>query len=182
MKRILLTLAVIVVLVFAALAILISTRPAGFSISRSTTIAAPREKVFTQVNDFHLWQDWSPWAKLDPSAETAFEGPASGSGAAFTWSGNAEVGAGRQEIVESVPHDLIRIRLDFSKPTKATNEVLFVFKTEGQGTKVTWTMSGTNNFIGKAFSLVMDCEKLLGPPFEQGLANLKAVSEKPAGS
>jgi len=28
-----------------------------------------------QVNDFHQWDAWSPWAKLDPDAKITFEGP-----------------------------------------------------------------------------------------------------------
>jgi hypothetical protein len=42
---------------------------------------------------------------------------------------------------------------------------------------VTWTMSGKNNFIGKAIGLVMNCDKMVGTQFEQGLANLKSESE-----
>ena len=32
------------------------------------------------------------------------------------------------------------------------------------------------------FSLVMDCEKMVGPDFEKGLASLKAVAEAAGGS
>jgi hypothetical protein len=39
-------------------------------------------------------------------------------------------------------------------------------------------MSGTNNFIGKAFCMFMNMEKIIGPDFEKGLAELKTVAEK----
>jgi hypothetical protein len=38
-------------------------------------------------------------------------------------------------------------------------------------------MRGHNNFIGKAFCLIMNGEKMMGGEMEKGLANLKAVAE-----
>jgi hypothetical protein len=45
------------------------------------------------------------------------------------------------------------------------------------GTKVTWAMDGTNDLMGKAASLSVDMDKLLGADFERGLASLKTVAE-----
>jgi hypothetical protein len=53
----------------------------------------------------------------------------------------------------------------------------FTFKPEGDQTKVTWTMSGKNDFMGKAFGLFMDCDAMVGGDFEKGLANMKAIVE-----
>ena len=55
-----------------------------------------------------------------------------------------------------------------------------VIKAEGDKTKVTWAMYGKNGFVGKAFSLFMDCEKMCGPEFEKGLADLAKVAAAPA--
>jgi len=57
----------ILALVLIVLIIVISTRPSEFNVSRSTTISAPAEIIFAQVNDFHNWEGWSPWVKLDPT-------------------------------------------------------------------------------------------------------------------
>jgi hypothetical protein len=172
-KKILILLAVLVVV----LIVIIATRPATFSVSRSAVIAAPPAVVFAQVNDFRKWDAWSPWAKLDPNSSVTFEGPGAGTGSIMKWSGNKEVGEGRQEIVESQAGKLVLIRLDFVKPFVSTSDTVFRFEPSGSGTLVTWTMSGNNNFTGKAISLVMDCEKMIGPQFETGLASLKRVSE-----
>jgi uncharacterized protein YndB with AHSA1/START domain len=178
LKKILIVLA----LVIGAFAIVVATRPAAFSVSRSTTIAAPPEAVFPHVNDFHKWEAWSPWAKLDPNAKNSFDGPAEGEGAKFSWAGNDKVGVGSMTITESRPSDLVRLRLEFIKPFAGTSTTVFTFQpTEGQ-TVVTWTMSGKNNFIAKAFSMFMDCEKMVGPDFEKGLANLKALAEANPGT
>jgi hypothetical protein len=133
--------------------------------------------VFAQVNDFHKWEAWSPWAKLDPDAKNSFEGPSSGTGSICRWDGDKNVGQGSMTITESRPHDLIRIKLDFLRPFVCTNDVTFNFKPEGDRTAVTWTMAGKNKFMGKAIGLVFDCEKMTGGMFEQGLASMKSVVE-----
>jgi hypothetical protein len=163
--------------ILTALAGFIATRPSEFAVTRSMEMAAPAEAVFAQVNDFHKWESWSPWAKMDPAAKNTFEGPSSGIGAGFKWEGNKDVGAGGMTIVESRPSDLIQIRLEFVKPMKATNLTEFTFAPAGKQTLVTWTMSGRNNFIGKAFGLFVDCDKMIGGQFEKGLASMKAIVE-----
>src|SRR5436309_15413107 len=87
------------------LALVVAMQPSEFRISRSAKMNAPPSAVFAQVNDFHNWDAWSPWTKLDPNAKTTFEGPTSGTGSTFSWSGNDKIGAGRQAIVESVPDE-----------------------------------------------------------------------------
>ncbi len=159
------------------LVIVVSRQPNEFRVTRSAVINAPPEAVFRHVNDFHLWQEWSPWAKRDPNAQSTFEGAPAGEGAKFAWAGNKEVGEGRMLIIESTPHKLIAIRLDFLKPFKATNTAEFKFEPEGSGTKVTWSMFGKNNFMGKLFSLIVNCDKMVGKDFEQGLANMRRVAE-----
>ncbi|WP_133795746.1 SRPBCC family protein [Prosthecobacter fusiformis] len=168
--------------ILAVLAVVIQMRPDDFSITRSATMAAPPQVVFDQVNDLHKWEGWSPWAKLDPDCKETFEGPPAGTGAIFKWSGNNEVGEGIQTIVESRPAELVRMKLEFIRPFAGTNDVDFTFKPEGTGTLVTWSMSGKNNFMSKAVGLVMDCDKMCGDFFVQGLASLKAIVESPAKS
>jgi uncharacterized protein YndB with AHSA1/START domain len=167
------------VLVLIAFSALVSIQPAGFKIVRTATIAAPPEKVFAAVNDFHKWQAWSPWLGLDPNAKSTFEGPAAGPGAKFAWAGNDKVGEGRMEIKDSKPGDHVRIKLDFVKPMEGTSDTEFTFKPTGGGTEVTWTMTGEDGFIGKAARLVMNIDKMVGSDFERGLVKLKAVAEAP---
>lgn len=173
LKKILLVLAALL----AILIIVILNQPDEFSLSRSALMAAPPARVFEHVNDFHKWEEWSPWADLDPDSKVTFEGAESGQGAIFKWSGNHEVGEGSQEIIESKPGELVKIKLVFIKPFAGTSDTEFNFQQAGEGTRVTWTMSGKNDFIGKCISLIMDCETMLGPQFEKGLANLKAKVE-----
>jgi hypothetical protein len=120
-KKILIGIATVVAIVIVGFLLAVSMQPNEFRISRSANMAAPSSAIFAHVNDFHSWDAWSPWAKLDPNAKAEFAGPTSGVRSKFFWSGNDKVGAGEQEIVESKPDELIRIRLDFERPMKATN-------------------------------------------------------------
>ena len=45
------------------------------------------------------------------------------------------------------------------------------------GTQVRWAMNGENGFVGKALSLVMNMDALVGKDFEAGLANLAAAAK-----
>ena len=168
---ILIAFVVIVALILAA------RKPDHFTVTRTGTIAAPASAIFPHVDNLHKWDAWSPWAKLDPNAKNSFEGPESGVGAKMSWAGNNKVGVGSMTISESQPNDYIRFKLEFLKPMKASNTAEFAFKQDGDQTIVTWSMSGTNNLMAKIFGLFMDCDKMVGGQFEQGLAALKSIVE-----
>jgi uncharacterized protein YndB with AHSA1/START domain len=154
----------------------IGTRPESFRIERSAVIGAPPEVVFTLIDDFHQWGRWSPWEKIDPSMQRTFEGPSAGPGARYAWAGNREIGKGRMTILESRPGELVSIRLEFFEPFAATNEARFQLAASGTGTRVGWSMEGKNGFVGKAISLFMDMDEMVGTAFEQGLADLDTAA------
>jgi len=169
---------VAVVIVFAALAAYVATRPAEFRVSRSASFAAPAPAVFVQVNELKKWEAWSPWAKKDPQMKQTYQGPPAGTGAVTSWVGNKDVGEGRMTIVESRPNEMIRFKLEFFEPFAATNSAEFTFKEQGGRTEVSWSMSGQNNFIGKAMGVVFDFDRMIGADFEAGLASLKTLVEE----
>ena len=175
LKKILIGIAAVILL----FVIIVALQPSDFSITRQAKMSAPPAAPFAQVNDFHNWEAWSPWAKLDPAAKNSFDGEPAGKGAKFAWAGNDDVGEGRMEITESQPSELIRIRLEFIKPFAATNATEFTFKPEGEQTLVTWTMSGKNNFMGRAVCMFMNMDKMVGGDFEKGLAAIKQIVETP---
>jgi Polyketide cyclase / dehydrase and lipid transport len=166
--------------IIAIFLIVVALQPADFRITRSASVAAPASIVFEQINDFHNWNAWSPWARMDPNAKNTFEGPPAGVGAIFAWAGNSKVGAGRMTITETRPNDLVLIKLEFFKPFVATNTTEFTVKPDGDQTAVNWTMTGRSSFMGKAIGMIMNCEKMVGGQFEQGLANLRSIVESPA--
>jgi hypothetical protein len=156
----------------------ISLQPNAFRITRSAVLDAPPDRVFGELNDLHNWGKWSPWARLDPRQEVTLDGSPLGPGASMSWSGNNKVGAGRMTIKESSQNERIRLKLEFTRPMQAVNEVQFDFeRLDETKTQVTWAMSGCNEFMGKAMGVFMNMDKMVGAQFEQGLANLKAVVE-----
>ncbi len=178
-KKILIALSVIAGLI-AVFLIVVALQPGEYQVSRSATIDAPPAAVFAHVNDLHQWEEWSPWAKLDPNAKNTFTGPESGKGAVFAWAGNDEVGEGKMTITTSQPPEKIELSLEFVKPFADQADVGFTFEPEGEKTNVTWSMHGENNFIEKGFCLFMDMEKMIGEQYEKGLVNLKKVVESGA--
>lgn len=179
LKKILIAVAVVLVV----LLIIVATRPPSYRVARSTSVTAPPAVVYAEIIDFHRWDDWSPWAKLDPAMKVTHAGPASGPGAAYFWSGNDKVGEGKMLITGARPAQEVNINLDFLKPFESSARTGFLLEAApgGKGpTKVTWSMSGDNNFVGKAFSMFMDMDAAIGKDFEKGLLALKTVSEKEA--
>ena len=174
MLPILLALAFIVIL----LLVVIVGQPDEFTVSRSAKIAAPPEQIFPHVNELRNWEAWNPWGKLDPNCKMTYDGPPAGVGASYAWSGNNKIGAGRSTITESVPDELVRLKLEFLKPMAATNTAVFTFEPDGGQTIVTWTMSGRNNsLVCKLFGLLMNMDKMCGNMFEKGLAQMKSLAE-----
>ena len=161
--------------VIAAFLIFVALRPADFRVERSATIAAPAQTLFEQVNDHHKFNAWNPFLKMDPNVKNTFSGPDSGVGAACSWDGNKDIGAGTATITESKPGELVRMRMDWIRPMAGVATVDFTFKPDGDKTTVTWAMYGKNGFMGKLVSLFMDCDKMCGPQFEQGLADLGKI-------
>jgi len=176
LRKILLALAAIVVVVLIAAAF----QPSTYHIERSLAINAAPAEIFPHLNDFKKAQVWSPWVKLDPAATYTFDGPASGVGASNAWSGNSDVGSGRQTITASKPNESVKLKLEFFKPMEGVSAAEFRLKPAGSSTTVTWSMDGDNNYLSKIMCLFMSMDKMIGGPFEEGLANLKKVVEAAA--
>jgi len=177
-----LTVLLYIVVILLALAVVVltfaSTRPNDFSVKRSIEIKAPPEKVFALIDDFRQWPKWSPWEKLDPNLRRTLSGAESGRGSVYEWEGDRRVGAGRMEILESVPHTRVDIKLSFLKPFKAENRTVFTITPVGGNSNVLWEMTGTSNLMFKVMGMFMSMDKMVGRDFEKGLAALKAVAER----
>jgi len=166
-----------VLVVVGAVLVLAAFRPDSFRIQRAATIKAPPEKIAAVLSDFHGWEAWSPWEKMDPALKRSYSGAAKGKGAVCAWQGNREVGEGRMEITEAAP-SRVAIDLDFVKPFEAHNKVVFTLVPKGDSTEVTWAMQGLLPYVAKVVHVVFDMDGMVGKQFETGLANLKAVAEK----
>ncbi|MEZ5352370.1 MAG: SRPBCC family protein [Bryobacteraceae bacterium] len=164
--------------ILAGLLVLVAMQPDSYTVTRKAVIDAPPERVFSLVNDFHEWDKWSPWAKIDPNMKATYDGAPAGTGAIYSWTGNDEVGEGRMTILDSQSNSQIKINLEFLKPFESKAITDFSFKPGGGGTEVAWVMTGDSSFMSKAVSLAMGgMDKMIGPDFEKGLAQMKTAAE-----
>ena len=151
--------------------------PKTYSVSRSTTINAPDSVIYKNIADFNEFYKWNPWAKMEPTAKTTFSGTVAQPGHLYEWAGK-ETGSGEMKILKVEPYKQVDIDLFFKEPFESHADTKFDITTEGTGNKVTWTMSGENNFTSKWMCLVMGgMDKMIGKDFESGLVSLKEKSE-----
>ena len=172
LKKLLLGLVILVVLL-AGIGMLL---PRQVHVERSATIEAPPATIFAVINGFKMFNQWSPWYDVDPSAQYTYEGPARGVGARMSWKGDPKkAGSGSQEIIESRPFEVVRSSLDFGDQGLATAQ--FALSGEGAGTRVTWGLDVDMGMspVGRYFGLMMD--KMVGTDYEKGLAGLKKLAE-----
>jgi uncharacterized protein YndB with AHSA1/START domain len=152
--------------------------PDEVTVQRQVVINAPPEKVFSLVEGYKRFNEWSPWAELDPKTQYTFEGPDTGIGATMRWASNdPNVGAGSQTITEHVPNSHVGAYLDFGAMGKSQSS--WDLKPEGAGTSATWSFRmKLEGLMDRWFGLLMD--RFIGPDYEKGLGRLKALAEKEA--
>ena len=148
-----------------------------YTVQRSLTIDAPPAEIFKLVADFRRWTEWSPWEGLDPQLQRTYSGPESGAGASYGWSGNRKAGQGQMTILEVVEPSSIAVDLRFDKPFKARNDMSFDIQEQGSVSAVHWKMSGKKTLTTKVMGLFKSMDALVGPDFEKGLGQLKALVE-----
>lgn len=147
-----------------------------FSVERSIVIQAPANKVFVQVNDLKNWEKWSPWKKMDPNMKISYSTSTAGKDAWYSWeSQDDNVGKGKLSIIESKENELMKTKLEFSG-FDSPGYGHWKLEADGTNTKVTWSFSGkAENFFGRYMGAMMDM--MMGGVFEQGLQDLKKISE-----
>jgi hypothetical protein len=171
------TIAIVVVVLIAGVLLFAASKPDTFRVQRAASIKAPPEKIAAVLGDFHAWQAWSPWEKMDPAMKRSYSGAEKGKGAAYAWEGNGKVGQGRMEITDAAP-SRVALNLDFIKPFEAHNKVVFTLTPKGDATEVNWAMQGPVPYMAKIVHVFMDMDSMVGKDFEAGLANLKTIAEK----
>jgi uncharacterized protein YndB with AHSA1/START domain len=154
--------------------------PNEVTVQRQVVINAPPEKVFALVGNYKRFQEWSPWADIDPATTYKFEGPETGVGQKMSWaSNNPNVGAGSQVITEVAENSHVAVDLDLGSMGKASS--FWDLKPATAGTETTWGFKmKLDGVLNRWMGLAMD--RFIGPDYEKGLARVKAIAEKEAAS
>jgi uncharacterized protein YndB with AHSA1/START domain len=150
--------------------------PSAFSVQRSTVISASPNKIYDLVVEPKQWAKWSVWNQRDPGMKITYSGPPFGMGAKWSWQSKSE-GTGSMEFTRVEPDRAVEYSLSFPEFGMKSTGALRL-EPAGNGTRVTWTNSGDvgGNPLKHYLTLMMD--RMVGPDFEAGLANLKALAEK----
>ena len=176
MKFVQWTLAVLGAIVLAIVAVGFMI-PSTFSVQRSIEINAAPRKVYDLVVEPKRWKDWSVWTRRDPDMRITYSGPPFGMGAKWAWVSKTE-GTGNMEFTRVEPDRAVESSLAFPEYNMRSTGALRL-EPAGSATRVTWTNTGDvgGNPVKHYLALMMD--RMVGPDFEGGLANLKALAEKP---
>jgi len=169
----------VVLLAVVILLVSVSTRPNQFRIARKVTIKASPDAIFPLIGDLCRFNDWNPFAKADPQIKLTYGATSAGPGGSYTWDSTGRAGKGRMEITESDAPKRVAMSLQFDKPMKANNHVVFTLQPQGSATEVTWEMTGTYGFLHKTMGVIFNFDKMVGSEFAKGLATLKTQAEVP---
>lgn len=153
--------------------------PSKYTVERSIEISAPARTIYDHIVEPKQWTKWSVWTKRDPQMRITYSGPPFGMGARWSWVSKSE-GTGSMQLTRVEPDKRVEYALSFPD-FGMKSEGSLAIEPAGERMKVTWTNSGDvgPNPLKRYLAVMMD--RMVGPDFEAGLANLKAVVEsKPA--
>ena len=165
----------LVLLIIVASAIYIATLESSYNVTRSKVMKAPKELVYTTVNDYKNWPAWSPWIEKDTSATLTFGEKTSGKGGSYGWNGSI-LGEGNMETLSTNINESIHQKIKFIKPFESESDIYWEFKPVDGGTEATWGMKGEMDFMFKAYTALNgSMDEKVGPDFERGLFKLDSI-------
>lgn len=156
-----------------------ATRPAAYRVERRRDFAASPGRVFAVLSDLRrlsraLVLFGKPLEQTGADLQKTFTGPATGVGQALAWRGK-EAGEGTLTLEQAVAEREVVLRLEYVKPMASTVRWTLTVSATAEGCAVTSCMAGDHNFLGKALSVVMNFDRVLGKDLEQGLGELQAA-------
>jgi effector-binding domain-containing protein len=143
--------------------------------------------VFTLLDGFSSWTEWSPWAARDPSISVTRSGPERGAGARLDWAGDpGKAGLGFQEILESDPAGRLRLRVVQGAQGEAS--LGYVVTGDALGSRVTWRFEADvaseqgfpRGLIGRYYGWFL--ARWVAADFERGLQRFKTHAESLPGA
>jgi hypothetical protein len=153
--------------------------PGHYRVERSTVIAARPAAVFPLVGDLKSWRQWGVWFGRDPAMQVGYSPATTEVGAWSQWKSKTQ-GDGKMTITAVRPPEFFEYRMEFAAMGLSSRGTMELAAAPEGGTRVTMAMEGDlgRSPVNRWFGLFMD--RLVGPDFDGGLANLKRLSEAPA--
>ncbi|PTS98086.1 polyketide cyclase [Pedobacter sp. HMWF019] len=150
-----------------------------YTVERDIVINKPRQQVYDYIKYLKNQNNFSKWAKMDPSMKTEFRGTDGTVGFVSAWDSNQkDVGKGEQEIKGLQEGKRIDTEIRFIKPFESTCSAYMTTEDAGlNSTKVTWVFNGKMNYPMNLMLLCMSMDKMIGGDLQIGLNNLKGILE-----
>jgi effector-binding domain-containing protein len=152
--------------------------PSTIKVERSIDIKTSSvEDLQHKLADLKFFHDkWSPWTRRDPNMQTKYTGVCCEPGSSYSWESEKDsVGKGIMTF-NKFNGDSVLMTLNFDNT--GDTKVYYITKANDNGTiNVNWGMVFDIGFFGRAAMLFMNMDKMIGPDYETGLANLKKVIE-----
>ncbi len=160
----------------AALLIAIFVVSEKYHYEKSIVINAPAEKVYSHISSTRAFNEWNPWLKLNPDMKVDYYGVQGKIGDRYCWdSVDDDAGAGCQEIVELVPNQKQKTRMEFKRPFEDTSHSEIILSPQDHETKVTWTLESDLERPMNLMKPLMN--HWMGKSYGEGLAKLKELAE-----
>ncbi|MFL5423210.1 MAG: SRPBCC family protein, partial [Myxococcales bacterium] len=147
-----------------------------YRVERSATLDAPPAVVLARITNLREWTDWFDREALDRAMQERFNGHGNAVGGTFYWTGNDAVGVGRATLLSAEPAK-VEVEVELYKPAKSLSDYEFAIVPDGNGTRVTWTISGEKDASGKAFGFFAVPLDEMGSDMEKALASLGSAIE-----
>ena len=146
-----------------------------YYVEREISIDRAPEVVFSKAADYSIRGEWDPWLEMDKSATYEHNRTDDLVGSHYSWKGDT-IGEGSMTIAEFDRPNSITSDLEFKVPFESKSKVYWNFESlESGGTLVSWANEGEMPYLARYFTSGMDAQ--LGPSFEKGLQNFKALIE-----
>lgn len=172
--RILKYIFLLLVLVFVALCVYISTNESAYNVNQKITIQLPKSTLFNYVNDYKNWNEFNSALQKDSTTKIDYSKIAVGVGATMDWKNEHTFGS--IKTIFTAQNDSISQKVDWrGNPLKSQ----WHFNETSKGTEVTWTVSGKFDFQEKFyqfFSKGVDSE--IKETLAQSLKNLNDLLTK----
>lgn len=176
---ILITIVLVVVGIVALLLIAALFTKKEYSITRSVTIAKPREEVFNYIRYLKNQEAYSKWVMTDPDKKIDTKGSDGSVGFVYAWDGNKQAGKGEQEIMSIIPNERMDVEVRFIKPFEGVASTPMVTESVGSDqTKVTWGMVSSMKYPMNIMLVLLNLERGLAKDLEISLSNLKRILER----
>ena len=168
----------IIIILLTGFFLYVAMKPSEMLISRELLIKASPDTIFPYINSAKKCNEWMPWAEVDPKVQISYSGPDEGVGTTSSWTSTGRMGEGKSVVVESIPNQVVKTQLTYTKPMEMTQLSIMSLTPKDGGTLVRWSVSGKNAFVGRLMCVFMNMDKEVGGQFEKGLAKLKLMTEK----